>query len=241
LSSSSVFFVKQVKDVGSGARERPGREGLLKAARRREVGVVVVWRLDRWGRSVADLVVMLRELTKLRVGFVSLTEALDLTTSTGRAMASLLAVFAEFEREVLRERIRAGIAQAREGGRPPRPPADGVAEGGRGPAAQGRAGEPLRDRAAAGDRPDLGAEDPRRQLRAVRPALGSCAASRVTFTGRNTAFREPEEGSDARTGPTRSTTHPTGAALVLIGKQMCFNDHLTFHHLPDRSRIGFDR
>ena len=121
---------------------------------------------------------------KLGVGFVSLTEALDLTTSTGRAMAGLLAVFAEFEREVLRERIRAGIAQAREGGRPPRPPADGVAEGGRGPAAQGRAGEPLRDRAAAGDRPDLGAEDPRRRLRAVRPALGSCAASRVTFTGR---------------------------------------------------------
>jgi DNA invertase Pin-like site-specific DNA recombinase len=73
--------VKQVKDVGSGARERPGREGLLKAARRCEVGVVVVWRLDRWGRSVADLVVMLRELTKLGVGFVSLTEALDLTTS----------------------------------------------------------------------------------------------------------------------------------------------------------------
>jgi putative DNA-invertase from lambdoid prophage Rac len=108
--------VSQVKDVGSGAKERPGREGLLKAARRREVDVVVVWRLDRWGRSLPDLVVTLRELTDL--GFVSLTEALDLTTPTGRAMTGMLAVFAEFEREILRERVRAGIAQARKEGRP---------------------------------------------------------------------------------------------------------------------------
>jgi putative DNA-invertase from lambdoid prophage Rac len=110
--------VRQVMDVGSGARERPGREGLLKAARRRDLDVVVVWRLDRWGRSLPDLVVTLRELTELGVGFVSLTEALDLTTTTGRAMAGMLAVFAEFEREVLRERVRAGIAQARREGRP---------------------------------------------------------------------------------------------------------------------------
>ncbi len=111
-------IVSQVKDVGSGAKERPGREGLLKAARRREVDVVVVWRLDRWGRSLPDLVVTLRELTELGVGFVSLTEALDLTTPTGRAMTGMLAVFAEFEREILRERVRAGIAQARKEGRP---------------------------------------------------------------------------------------------------------------------------
>jgi DNA invertase Pin-like site-specific DNA recombinase len=110
--------VKLVEDVGSGAKERPGREGILKAARRREVDVEVVWRLDRWGRSVADLMVTLRELTDLGVGFVSLTEALDLTTPTGRAMTGMLAVFAEFEREILRERVRSGIAQARKDGRP---------------------------------------------------------------------------------------------------------------------------
>jgi putative DNA-invertase from lambdoid prophage Rac len=114
---------RRVSDVGSGAKERPGREGLLKAARRRELDAVVVWRLDRWGRSLPDLVVTLRELTELGVGFVSLAEALDLTTPTGRAMAGMLAVFAEFEREVLRERVRAGIAQARkEGRRHGRPP-----------------------------------------------------------------------------------------------------------------------
>src|SRR5213080_2242833 len=101
-----------------GPKDRPGSESLLRVARRGELDVVVVWRLDRWGRSLPDLVVTLRELTELGVGFVSLTEALDLTTPTGRAMAGMLAVFAEFEREVLRERVRAGIAQARKEGRP---------------------------------------------------------------------------------------------------------------------------
>jgi len=103
----------QIKEVGSGAVERELREKLMSAARRREIDVVLVWRLDRWGRSLADLVVTLKELAELGVGFVSLTEALDLTTPTGRAMAGLLSVFAEFEHEILRERIRAGIAEAR--------------------------------------------------------------------------------------------------------------------------------
>jgi DNA invertase Pin-like site-specific DNA recombinase len=107
----------QVKEVGSGASERELREKLLAAARRREIDVVLVWRLDRWGRSLADLVVTLKELAELGVGFVSLTEALDLTTPTGRAMAGLLAVFAEFEHEILRERVRAGLAYARQNGK----------------------------------------------------------------------------------------------------------------------------
>ncbi len=103
----------QVREVGSGAVERELRQQLIDAARRREIDVVLVWRLDRWGRSLMDLVVTLKELTELGVGFVSLTEALDLTTPTGRAMAGMLAVFAEFEREILSERVRAGLAEAR--------------------------------------------------------------------------------------------------------------------------------
>src|SRR5207248_10201152 len=82
-----------------------------------------VWRLDRWGRSLADLVVTHQELHELGVGFISLNEALDLTTSTGRAMAGMLAVFAEFELGILRERVKAGIAEARRRGtRHGRPP-----------------------------------------------------------------------------------------------------------------------
>ena len=95
----------QIREVNSGAVRREAREKVLEAARRREIDVVLVWRLDRWGRSVTD------------VGFVSLTEALDLTTPAGRAMAGLLAIFAEFEREILRERTRAGLAHARENGK----------------------------------------------------------------------------------------------------------------------------
>lgn len=105
-----------IKEVGSGAVERELREKLMAAARRREIDVVLVWRLDRWGRSLADLVVTLKELAELGVGFVSLTEALDLTTPTGRAMAGLLSVFSEFERDILRERVRAGLAEARRKG-----------------------------------------------------------------------------------------------------------------------------
>ena len=107
----------QVKEIGSGAVQRQLREKLLDAARCRGIDVVLVWRLDRWGRSVADLLATLQELDHLGVGFVSLTEALDLTTPAGREMAALLAVFAEFEREILRERVRAGLAHARQSGR----------------------------------------------------------------------------------------------------------------------------
>lgn len=116
-------IVKIVEDVGSGVNERRQREELMRAARRREIDAIVVWRLDRWGRSLADLIVTLQELHELGVGFISLHEALDLTTPTGRAMAGMLAVFAEFERGILRERVKAGIAEARrrgkQHGRPP--------------------------------------------------------------------------------------------------------------------------
>ena len=106
-----------IKEVGSGASVRELRQKLLEAARRRDIDVVIVWRLDRWGRSMVDLVTTLQELRDLGVGFVSLTEALDLTTPTGRAMAGLLAVFSEFEREILQERVRAGLAHARQNGK----------------------------------------------------------------------------------------------------------------------------
>jgi len=113
----------QVKDIGSGTKDRIKREELIKAARRREIDAIVVWRLDRWGRSLADLVVTLKELNEIGIGFVSFKEALDFTTPSGRAMAGLLAVFAEFERDIICERVKAGIAQARIEGKPHgRPP-----------------------------------------------------------------------------------------------------------------------
>ena len=108
----------EIAEIGSGAKDtRPKREELINQAKRRQIDVIVVWKLDRWGRSVNDLFHTLNELNSLGVGFISLTEALDLTTATGRAMAGLLAIFAEFEREILRERVKAGIAHARQKGK----------------------------------------------------------------------------------------------------------------------------
>jgi putative DNA-invertase from lambdoid prophage Rac len=110
-------IILEIKDIGSGVKDRERRELLMQAARRREIDAVIVWKLDRWGRSLHDLISTLKELSELEVGFISLTEALDLTTAIGRAMAGVLAVFAEFEREMLKERVKAGIAQARKKGK----------------------------------------------------------------------------------------------------------------------------
>ena len=113
----------EVEEVGSGAKTRPKREELLGKAKRREIDAILVWKLDRFGRSLADLVMTLNELREIGVVFVSLTESLDFSTPSGRAMAGMLSTFAEFERDIIRERVKAGIANAREKGKPHgRPP-----------------------------------------------------------------------------------------------------------------------
>ena len=110
-------FVVEFEEVGSGAKARPKREELLRMARRREIDAILVWKLDRFGRSLVDLVTTLNELRNLEVVFVSLTESLDFSTPSGRAMAGMLSTFAEFERDIIRERVKAGIANARQNGK----------------------------------------------------------------------------------------------------------------------------
>ncbi len=107
----------EISDVASGAKIRPKREELLKLARQRKIDCILVWRLDRFGRSLADLITTLDALNSLGVSFVSLNESLDLTTPSGKALAGMLAVFAEFERSILKERVKAGIAEARSKGK----------------------------------------------------------------------------------------------------------------------------
>ena len=106
--------VTTVQDINGGTKQRPKREELIKLARQRKLDVIVVWRLDRWGRSLSDLTQSLEELRALKVDFVSVTEGLDFTTPIGRAMAGMLGIFAEFERDVLRERVKAGMEHARQ-------------------------------------------------------------------------------------------------------------------------------
>jgi len=106
--------IEVVEEIASGAKDqRPKRALVLKRAARREIDGVIVWRLDRWGRNTVDLLRTLQELQELGVTFVSLTEALDFSTSTGRLMAGIFAVFAQFEREVIQERVRAGVRRYR--------------------------------------------------------------------------------------------------------------------------------
>lgn len=111
-------------ETASGARmERPQLRAALDYARPDDV--LVVWRLDRLGRSVSHLVATVNEMNDLRVGLRSLNEAIDTTTAGGRLTFHLFAAIAEFERELIRERTLAGLAAARASGRKGgQPPAD---------------------------------------------------------------------------------------------------------------------
>jgi DNA invertase Pin-like site-specific DNA recombinase len=115
-----------VDQAVSGTREsRPALDRLVKDAKRRRFEVLVVWRLDRLGRSLSHLIRLLDELTALGVGFVSLNESIETGTPAGRLQLHLLAAFAQFERERIVERVKAGIARARsKGTRLGRPKAD---------------------------------------------------------------------------------------------------------------------
>jgi len=117
IKNRKWILTTEFQEVGSGAKTRPKREELLKMARRREIDAILVWKLDRFGRSLADLITSLNELRDLGVVFVSLTESLDFSTPSGRAMAGMLSTFAEFERDIIRERVKAGIANAKANGK----------------------------------------------------------------------------------------------------------------------------
>lgn len=98
----------------SGAKDRrPELDRLMRDVRKRKVDLILCWRLDRLGRSLKHLILTLDELQSVGVGFVSYNENLDLTTSTGRLMFQLLGAFAEFERNLIKERVKAGLAHAK--------------------------------------------------------------------------------------------------------------------------------
>lgn len=102
-------------DVGvSGAKDsRPQLNKLMADAKQRRFDAILVWKLDRFGRSLKHLVSALGEFEALGVAFVSLRDSFDLTTPAGRLMFNMVASFAEFERDLIRERVKAGIANRR--------------------------------------------------------------------------------------------------------------------------------
>lgn len=102
----------------SGAKEsRPALNRLLADARQRKLDAVLVWKLDRFGRSLKHLVNTLADLEALGVAFVSVRDNIDLTTPAGRLMLHLVAAMAEFERALIQERVRAGLQNAKRKGK----------------------------------------------------------------------------------------------------------------------------
>jgi DNA invertase Pin-like site-specific DNA recombinase len=109
--------VQEYMDRISGAKDsRPALNQLMADAKRGRFELVMVWKLDRLGRSLRHLVNTLAEFKALDISLVSLRESLDLTTPMGKAMFGMIGVMAEFERELIRERVSAGMRNAQSRG-----------------------------------------------------------------------------------------------------------------------------
>jgi DNA invertase Pin-like site-specific DNA recombinase len=130
---------------GSKGRDgRPGFDALCRASARREHDVVMAWSVDRLGRSLQDLVAFLAELHALKIDLYLHQQGIDTTTPAGKAMFQMMGVFAEFERSIIQERVKSGMARARAAGKHVgRPPMDPVLK------------ERIRAALAAPDRPSL--------------------------------------------------------------------------------------
>lgn len=97
-------------------KTRPVKQYVLNALRRKEYDGVLVWKLDRWARSLQELVMDLEEMTTKNIKFIALRDNIDYTTASGRAFTNMLAVFCNFERDLIRERTIAGLERAKAAG-----------------------------------------------------------------------------------------------------------------------------
>ena len=105
------------KGVSGSKDSRPALDTLVRDAKRRRFDTLVVWRLDRLGRNLRHLILLLDEMSAIGVAFVSLAEGIDATTPAGRLQLHILGAIAEFEKARIAERVKAGLARARAQGR----------------------------------------------------------------------------------------------------------------------------
>ena len=110
-------IVQEFVDSGiSGAKgrvDRPALDAMMKAANQRKFDMILVWSIDRLGRSLQNLVELLNDLQSMRVDLMFLQQGMDTSTSSGRMMFSIFGALAEFERNLIRERVIAGIFRAK--------------------------------------------------------------------------------------------------------------------------------
>jgi DNA invertase Pin-like site-specific DNA recombinase len=115
--AASHEVVGEFVDEVSSKDTRPQKELVLKKLRLGEIGGVAFWSLDRWGRTMSELVLELEEFSKSGISMYSMKEGIDLSTAAGRLMANVLAAMANFERDRIRERTLLGLARARAQGK----------------------------------------------------------------------------------------------------------------------------
>jgi len=117
-ASRNWEYTEYIDEGVSGAKEsRPAFNQLMKDAKQRKIDVIVVWKLDRFSRSLRHLVNTLNDLQSLGIDFVSYSEHLDFTTPTGKLMVNIIAAFAQFERDLMSERIKAGMQHVKSKGK----------------------------------------------------------------------------------------------------------------------------
>ena len=125
----AVEFVDHGISGAKGRRDRPQFHALLNGVARREFDMVAAWSVDRLGRSLQDLVTFLADLQSKRIDLYLHQQALDTSTPSGKAMFGMLGVFAEFERSIIQDRVKAGLARAKAKGKTlGRPRIDAVIE-----------------------------------------------------------------------------------------------------------------
>jgi DNA invertase Pin-like site-specific DNA recombinase len=106
-----------IDHVSGATSERPELSKLWQAARARKIDTVLVWKFDRFARSTKQLIDALEEFRHLGVAFMSITEQIDTSSPMGKAMFTVISAIAEFERSLISERVRSGIAKARAQGK----------------------------------------------------------------------------------------------------------------------------
>jgi len=115
--SRNNYLYEIFEEVESTRKTRPIKQALLDRLRKREFDAVLVYKLDRWARSTIELILEIEELLNRGVQFISFSENIDFSTAMGKLQFTLLSAFAEFERNLIRERTMEGLARARAQGK----------------------------------------------------------------------------------------------------------------------------
>lgn len=105
------------EELESSRKTRPIKEKVLQLVRDNKIDGIIVYKLDRWARSLQELIMNVTEITNRGKQFISITQPFDTTSSSGMLMLQILGAFAEFERELIRERTLAGLARAKAQGK----------------------------------------------------------------------------------------------------------------------------